>query len=154
MSTRRELDLAYAALAATVGRYLNGNASYRDLGHAFDEVRALQTNLDGDAPANATDTSIAAAKTLPGGAIRRKVLSTIYLHHQMMGTGMTTDAVERRLDRPHTSVSSAVNYLASHGLLEDSGARANTRQGRKAIMWKTTELADQFMLQEAARLVQ
>lgn len=110
---------------------------------AYQEWNALRMQFDGDRPAAARDTSIAAAKTRPplAGTLRRRVVEALVAHWKMYGAGMTTDLLEVRFKRSHQSVSSACNDMENKGWIVDSGVRLVTRSGCKAIAWKPTDLA-------------
>jgi hypothetical protein len=59
-------------------------------------------------------------------------------------SGMTSDEVERRLHRPHQTVSARINQRRDNGFLVDTGERRNTgaeRKGRPAIVWAPSEMA-------------
>lgn len=157
MSTKRELDAARigvvnAAIAWAEEMEVGDlDPLAAQLYRRVQDIKPLLVDLDGDAAANSTYTSIAAAKSLPRGGLRRRVLSTVFWAQRTFESGMTTDAIERRIDQPHTSVSSAVNYLVNHGLLEKAGVRQKTRQGRWAEVYRCTELAARLINEEAAR---
>ena len=55
--------------------------------------------------------------------------------------GLTDDELERRLKKPHTTVSSARNWLVNAGWLIDSGFTRTTRGGREAAVWRLTDAA-------------
>jgi hypothetical protein len=159
MSTKRDLDHARAgvvnaALAwADEAEIVYNELSEREqaLYRRVQDILPLLVDLDGDAPANATYTSIAAAKSLPAGGLRRGVLRAVYwATRSMLMPGITTDALEVRLGRMHTSVSSAVNYLVNHGLLEKAGVRQKTRQGRLAEAYRLTSLGERLLAEEVA----
>lgn len=161
MSTKRELDEAKNELVTAALRWFDalgydiippGNAVDSELSNAVRKIKPLLVDLDGDAAANATYTSIVAAKTLPAkGGLRRMVLSKVYWMERDGLPGLTTDTLEYRLRREHTSVSSAVNYLVNHGLLEKAGVRQKTRQGRLAEVYRCTDLARRLITEDAAR---
>lgn len=48
------------------------------------------------------------------------------------------ETLERWLKIKHQTLSSARNWLADHGWVEDSGLRAVNRSGRRAIIWRLT----------------
>lgn len=157
MSTSRRLTLAsqdliesVAALLAS-GVVVSGDQRYVDAWQGLDEsyrhLRTIMDDLDGDAAASGRDTSIAAAKMrLPAQrSLRRLVLEAIDARWVISGQGMTTEHVERQLRRPHTSVSSAVNYLENHGFLHDSGVRRLNVSKCKAIVYIPTTRAIELM---------
>lgn len=92
---------------------------------------------------NAPDTSKNAARVITPttGVIRHAVLNELRLFQGTDMIGLTCDQLEQRLRRPHTSVSSAVNWLMENGWIEDSGYRRNTRADRPAIIWRLTPAA-------------
>lgn len=86
-------------------------------------------------PSRPTDTQRAAARM---HAPRRNSLRLRILQEIIERDGLTCDEVERRLNRAHTSVSSAIHSLARQGWLVDSGLRRTTRQQTPAIVWQIT----------------
>jgi hypothetical protein len=170
MSTKRQLDEARqrvtnAAIEWAEVRFNHNQVPYSDtykqrLWNAEQNLREaaaaayrLAVDLNGDRPANASYTSIAAAKSWPAGGLRRRVLTAIYgATSNGVTPGLTTDSLEVRLNRAHTSVSSAVNYLVNHGLLEKAGARQKTRLGRLAECYRLTPLAQRLIAEDAARI--
>lgn len=96
---------------------------------------------------NAPDTSRVAAQMMAPAAdsVRREVLEEIILKYVngYLG-GMTCDQVERERKRPHTTVSSAINWLRDNGWLVDSGMRRMTKAGRPAIVWQPSHRALQY----------
>lgn len=91
-----------------------------------------------------TDTSKAAADQIAPkiSDIRREILEEIILVYMLdQRLGLTCDQVERRLRRPHTTVSSAINWLRDNGWLVDSDWRRETPSGRAAIIWNPTQRA-------------
>lgn len=110
---------------------------------AHETLLALQMKFDGDRPAVARDTSIAAAKTKPSsaGSLRRRVVEAILARWKLYQAGMTTDQLEVQFKRSHQSVSSAVSDMESKGWIKDSGERRETRSRCKAIVYVPTDLA-------------
>lgn len=49
--------------------------------------------------------------------------------------GMTCDEIERATGLRHQTASARVNEMAWDGQIEDTGRRAETSSGRKAIVW-------------------
>ena len=157
MSRHREMKNAQARVNEAVARLVQHAEAFGGYGpiacslvdewHEFDQLRR---DFDGDAPASARDTSIAAAKTnLPlKGSMRRTIVQTVVAHHCEYGVGMTCDELEARLRRTHQSVSSGVNGVEAGGWIRDSGQRKKTRSGVKAIVWEPTEAAVK-MIKEA-----
>jgi len=93
---------------------------------------------------NSPDTSRAAADMIApkASSIRREILEEIILVYMLdRDLGLTCDQVERRLRRPHTTVSSAINWLRDNGWLIDSEWRRETPSGRAAIVWNPTRRA-------------
>lgn len=121
---------------------------YGELAQACLHLVKVRLDLDGDGAHNDTDTSILASK-LPGkGTLRRQVLNALLVKYMVDGDGMTTDAMEIRLGRPHTSVSSAMNSLVNRGLVGDAGLRRDTRAGSPAIVYAPTEWARELAIAE------
>lgn len=165
MSTHRELKAAQLALneAVRLWAHLFGMRPHRPddvltkdeeqrraeaILERYDALVALQS-FDGDRPAVARDTSIAAAKTRPpaAGSLRRRIVQAITTHWKLYDTGLTADDLCVRLRRGHASVSSAVSDMETKGWIEDSGQRRETSSKCKAIVWRPTERAMQ-MIQE------
>lgn len=115
----------------------------RGIFDAYNAWDALRKQFDGDRPAVARDTSIAAAKTNPpsAGTLRRRVVQAIVARFKLYQAGMTTDELEVLFKRSHQSVSSAVSDMESKGWIRDSGERRVTRSRCKAIVYKPTDLA-------------
>lgn len=150
MNTRRRLKQAQQDLNETVqalltsdnnrlhvsGRLLVDFDDWRGLEESYRALQEVQQELDGAAAAAGRDTSIAAARSIKPSGLRLRVL-----HNLGWAGGLTCQEVEQHLGKPHTSVSSAINYLEEHGLIRDSGERRRTQSGRKAIVWKATDEA-------------
>lgn len=160
MSTHRELQNAQAALNEAVALMLAARAHGHDLNNedAFEDAlldvngcyiewNTLRMQFDGDRPAVARDTSIAAAKTKPlmAGSLRRRVVEAVVAHWKLYGTGLTTDELEVRFKRTHQSVSSAVSDMDRKGWIVDSDERRVTRSGCKAIVWKPSSWAAEMI---------
>lgn len=153
MSTKRELTLAQRDLHDAASALLRANPmcgqdwndAWQGLEWSLNHLDALMADLDGDAPASARDTSIATSKMiLPAQrSLRRTVLNSVIGKYTITSghDGLTCDQIERQLRRPHTSVSSAVNYLENHGFIRDSGVRRNTVSGYPAIVYIPSEAA-------------
>jgi len=90
-------------------------------------------------------TSINAAQlsAITAGSLRRRIVDQIYLVSTSPLRGLTDDELERRLNKPHTSVSSARNWLVQRGWLIDSGDVRQTRSLRPATVWIMTDQAKQ-----------
>ena len=110
---------------------------------AWEVFDQLRRDFDGDAPASARDTSIAAGKTnLPlKGSMRRTIVQTVVAHYCEYRVGMTCAELEARLRKTHQTVSSAVNYAEAAGWIRDSGQRKLTPSKAKALVWEPTEAA-------------
>jgi len=87
-----------------------------------------------DPPANRTETSRAAAKSVRGNArsMRAQVLGWFISRGEHGGTN---DECEQALRMRTQTVTARVNELHRLGLLRDSGRRRKTRTGRRAIVW-------------------
>lgn len=155
MSTHRDLKQAQLALNEAVGAWRHTcfapgyvtvseqHSMLMEVVAAFDAWDALRKQFDGDRPAVARDTSIAAAKTNPSsaGSLRRRVVEAILARWKLYQAGMTTDQLEVQFKRSHQSVSSAVSDMESKGWIKDSGERRETRSRCKAIVYVPTDLA-------------
>lgn len=115
-----------------------------DLADALQALDALEageiTDTSGPHVYGSPETSAAAA-SLSGplaGTLRRAIIDEIRCTPDAL-KGLTEDELEVRLKRSHSSVSSAVNHLATViNWLQDSGYRRVTRGGRDAIIWGLT----------------
>lgn len=83
-------------------------------------------------PHNGTDTSIAAAESMKPhvGRIQSDVLEMI------KRMPMTCDRVEQVLGLSHQTASARIRELRGLNLIKDSGRKAPTRSGRKAVVWE------------------
>jgi hypothetical protein len=64
------------------------------------------------------------------GEIDRRIVTVI-----ASSGGATCDAVERALNLKHQTASAQIRHLFEGGVLCDSGRRAATGSGRRAIVW-------------------
>jgi len=89
-----------------------------------------------DPPANATSTSRQAAKSIHPftGGMRERVLN--YLRQS---GGAIAENVAINLDLRLSTTTARINELAKLNLVVDSGQRARTSSGRRAIVWITTD---------------
>lgn len=104
----------------------------------------LRLQLDGQGPAVARSTSIAAAKAniMLKQSLRRTILSMVVSHYRHFGTGMTSDEIQGRLKGKHQSVSARVSELVNiYEFLVDSGEKRETSSKAKATVWKPTHEA-------------
>lgn len=94
--------------------------------------------------APATSRRAAIAVTPRTGSLRKAIVNEIFINGRStlgIPDGLTTDELEQRLRRPHTSVSSAVNWLKNNGWLEASGYTRSTRAGHDAEIMRLTRAA-------------
>jgi hypothetical protein len=140
------LTMPMSARDLTLSRRLEGNrdtaAAVRPVsgrkGPAGAPVPAdLAGALSGpvSAPFGAPEPSHAAARRmsgLPVGIVRSRVFVAVA---RAAAAGATDDDLERHLQKPHQTVSSARNFLVAEGWLEDSGRTRMTRSGRAATVW-------------------
>lgn len=98
-----------------------------------------------DAPETSLQAAIAAAPFV--GTVRRQVIAAIAIAKDHSLIGYTCEQLEERLGRPHTTVSSAVNWARDAGWIEDSGVRRKTRAKRQAVVWTVTPAAQRTMRQ-------
>lgn len=150
MVTKREVAEAQQLLNEAVGNaivqrrnpVLGQTASaWLRVETCYDQWRRLRNELDGQGLAVARSTSIAAAKSNIMGkqSLRRTILQVIVGHWDHFGWGMTTDEVQGRLRGKHQSVSARISELVNtYGLLVDTGKKAETSSGAKAILWGPT----------------
>jgi predicted transcriptional regulator len=91
-----------------------------------------QINMTTTAPHNGTETSRDAALSIQEacGRLERMVVDAITAHG-----GLMCDAVEEITGLSHQCASARINALTKRGVLKDSGVKARTRSGRKAIVW-------------------
>lgn len=154
MVTKRELAAAQQALndavAYVVRCIIAGDTAGQNspgvdgICVAYESWDKLRKQLDGEGPAVARSTSIAAGKAniMAKQSLRRTILQVVVGHWDHFGVGMTTDEVQGRLKGKHQSVSARISELVNtYGLLVDSGAKAETSSGAKAIRWKPTQEA-------------
>lgn len=122
-------------------------ANWQNFESAVRRLDSLEAGEITDAPGphvhGAPETSATAA-SLSGpsaGSMRREIIDRIRCQPSAL-RGMTEDELEVALKRGHSSVSSAVNHLATViNWLQDSGYRRTTRGGRDAIVWELTPAA-------------
>lgn len=164
MVTKREIADAQAALNEAVRELRNELAKLRAHGMSdtwplamgvpreilqpiyarYNEWDEMRRSLEGQGPAAARSTSIAAAKAnvMLKQSVRRDVLTTVVLHYNHTGEGMTSEQIQARLHGSHQSVSARVSELVNvYELLRDSGRKIKTTSGYKAIVWEPTEEA-------------
>lgn len=150
-STRRVLEETVVDEARTVAlQWQRGELS-------ADHMRALCGRLDAlDAhigaitdragafvPGSQTSETAAVLGRLTVGSVRRRIVDeirSIGLYSSNV-IGLTDDELERRLHRPHTTVSSARNWLCNEGWLRDSHHTRVTSSGREATVWELTDAA-------------
>lgn len=150
MVTKRELADAQAALNeaahglvvywATRGHNLLVDPEMA-LMTALSDWDVKRRQLDGQGPAVARSTSIAAAKSniMLKQSVRRTILEIVVLHWNHFGVGMTSDEIMRRLGGKHQTISARVSELVNtYGLLVDTGLKLETSSGSKAIAWGPT----------------
>lgn len=153
MVTKRELAAAQQAmidwsgpLVALARRYPGGvihvdGSIMQGFCAAYESWDALRKQLDGEGPAVARSTSIAAGKAniMAKQSLRRTILQVIVGHWDHFGWGMTSDEIQGRLKGKHQSVSARISELVNtYGLLVDTGKKAETSSGAKAILWGPT----------------
>lgn len=145
MSKRRTLQAAVVTAAQTYVHTQQGYAALHDAVEALDEHLTPIGPDVGAYGTNSPDTSKKAAHQarLLQGSIRQRIVSEIFaeIHQAPDMQGYTDDELERLLHAPHTTVSSARNWLVNNGWLTDSGYRRKTTSGRDAIVWKITTAA-------------
>ena len=144
-SDLRDAELAViAAVAPVIGAFRHSDgvnvfiSVIDDLESAYIDLVKLRSQLDAAAsPHSHTDTSANAANRMVplAGSLRRSILIELYRRRNHPTPGASDDRLERALGRPHTSVSAARKFLYDTGWVVDSGARAETRAGREAIVW-------------------
>ena len=61
-------------------------------------------------------------------------------------TGITSQDIETKINRPHQAVSANLSRLAQRGLIEHSGGYGYTASGRRAKQWR---ICDQSKITEA-----
>jgi hypothetical protein len=158
MVTKREIAAAQQALNDAVGQldqFLRYGTYFTTPIEAMNVVSMtyqtwdrLRQTLEGEGPAVARATSIAAAKErlMRKQSVRRDILVMVVAHHNHYGCGMTTDAIQARLHGSHQTISARVSELVNtYQLLRDSGRKYVTRTGSKAIGWEPTEEARQMV---------
>lgn len=118
-----------------------------DVYHASYALRRHITQITDKAgafvPGSSTSENAAVTSRLTVGSVRRRIVDEIRaigLHSSNI-IGLTDDELERRVCRPHTTVSSARNWLCNNGWLEDSGFTRMTQNRREATVWRLTPAA-------------
>lgn len=101
-----------------------------------------------------TSHTTASLSTLTQGSARRAIVDEL---RSLQGThlgrellGLTDDELEARLHRPHTTVSSARNWLGEAGWIEDTTFTRPTRAGRPAVIWNLTTAAWRHLAEQVA----
>jgi hypothetical protein len=88
----------------------------------------------GDVPYEVgSDTSAAAAASIDDDRLNRLEARVFAV---LARQPRTCDAVEAETGLPHQTVSARIRGLAQRDRVIDSGLRALTRSGRKAVVWK------------------
>ena len=100
-------------------------------------VRRGASNADG--PDTQIEAGHRAVKPLHG--VRLAIVDELMREHYRRHPGMTTQDLERRLAKPHTTTSSACNGLVHAGWIMDTGLRKLTPAGRPAIVYALTPAA-------------
>lgn len=143
-SKRRTLE--EAVINAARSNTYSGGATYYELDTAVYEldehIEAITDARGAFVPGSATSENAANLSRLTVGSARRRIVDEIRsvgLHSELIG--LTDDELERRLHKPHTTVSSARNWLCQAGWLEDSGHTRVTTNKRDASVWKLTPAA-------------
>ena len=97
-----------------------------------------------------TSEEAAILSRLIAGSARHRIVSEIRsVGFNSALVGLTDDELERRLNKPHTTISSARNWLVHAGWLTDSGVTRLTRGRREAAVWKLTEAAERAVREPA-----
>lgn len=106
--------------------------------HRYAMLDAINADTPGSSVAGSPPTSRDAAMLIMPrrGSIRRRILVEIAARSDGL---MTDEMLERELRMKHQTVSSARNSLTLQGFLKDSGQKAETSSGRKAVLWRLTE---------------
>lgn len=116
---------------------------------AYDEWDRLRSTLEGEGPAVARSTSIAAAKSRLMGkqSLRRDILVMVVAHHNKWQVGMTSEQIQARIHGgTHQTVSARVSELVNtYKLLRDSGRKILTTSNSKATVWEPTDEARQLV---------
>lgn len=107
---------------------------------ALDNYEAAELTGEGAPWARGSETSrTAASLAVPVQAsAREQIIAFLCAVPPMAHPGYTDEQLERRLNRPHQTVSSARNWLVNNGWVRDSGERRPTRNGRMAVVWQLT----------------
>lgn len=117
-----------------------------DLDEALDDldryIEAISDARGAFVPGSSTSEQAAIMSRLTVGSVRRRIVDEIRSVGLQSGLiGLTDDELERRLHKPHTTVSSARNWLCHAGWLMDSGHTRVTTNRRDASVWKLTPAA-------------
>lgn len=103
------------------------------------EITPRRGASNADGPDTQIEAGHRAMKPLHG--VRLMVVDELVAEHYRDRPGMTTQALETRLRKPHTTTSSACNGLKEAGWIMDSGLRRLTAASRRAIVWTLTPAA-------------
>jgi len=152
---RKRVELEQAVISAARNMTRGGWASERQWEFRFALMTAcekldsyeLDANIDADGKwvRGAPETSEQAARAIKPrvGSVRRSIIDQIRIAAFCDRSGLTDDELERKLRRPHTTISSARNALCQGGWLYDAGYRRKTVAGRDAVVWVLTPAADE-----------
>ncbi len=114
--------------------HLRSDLEQRSLSAIAIEWGALPQSDTENPPANGTDTSQAAAKSIAADAasLRDRVYDAI----RKSDNGLTTDEIEQLMGLNHQTASPRVWELHRRSLIGDSGQRRKTRSNRLAIVYR------------------
>lgn len=124
----------------TYDQFIAALAALGDAIVALDNYEAAELTGEGAPWARGSETSrTAASLAVPVQAsAREQIIAFLAAVPPMAHPGYTDEQLERRLNRPHQTVSSARNWLVNNGWVRDSGERRPTRNGRMAVVWQLT----------------
>jgi hypothetical protein len=106
---------------------------------ALNEYEAAELTGAGVPYAAGSDTShLSATLCIPvQGSARHAIVGLLSNVSELARPGYTDEQLERRLHRPHQTVSSARNWLTNAGWVIDSGVRRkNASSTRQAVVWQ------------------
>lgn len=116
-----------------------------DLAKAVAELDAFLAPLEdtqGAFAPGSTTSEQASLAPLRHGSVRRRIVDEIRtMGLRQFALGLTDDELEQRLNRAHTTVSSARNWLCQAGWLQATDRVRKTRSGFDATVWELTPAA-------------
>ena len=142
--TTLEQDVITAARAFIASPSLIfANEIMESLKRLDDHLAKISDQAGAFNPGSPTSEDAAQLSRVFAGSVRHRIVAEIRsVGFNSALIGLTDDELERRLNKAHTTVSSARNWLVHAGWLTDSGVTRLTRGRREATVWKLTKAAE------------